>query len=150
MLVRHSHLLLFGVASYADMPAYTGFRDLIHRHVAELSILATAERSILGLNPWRACYWVVPDCPDDILILKANWVLLACLYTKNSRYECHNLFVERYIEGPTLCQIDQRMFQTRNFIEREREPSRLSSNSRLNQITLRCDLHNDEQRPIVY
>ena len=27
-------LLLFGVTSYADMPAYTGFRDLIHYHVA--------------------------------------------------------------------------------------------------------------------
>ena len=29
-------LLLFGVTSYTDMPAYTGFRDLIHNHVALL------------------------------------------------------------------------------------------------------------------
>ena len=28
-------LLLFGVTSYADKPAYKGFRDLIHYHVAE-------------------------------------------------------------------------------------------------------------------
>ena len=28
-----SNLLLFGVRSYADMSAYTGFRDLIHYHI---------------------------------------------------------------------------------------------------------------------
>ena len=27
-------LLLFGVTSYVDMPAYTGIRDLIHYHAA--------------------------------------------------------------------------------------------------------------------
>ena len=34
-LVPHTFLLLlFDVTSYADMPAYTGFRDLIHYHAA--------------------------------------------------------------------------------------------------------------------
>ena len=46
-----SILLLFSITSFADMSAYTGFRDLIHYHTAGQSILSMRRWSILGLNP---------------------------------------------------------------------------------------------------
>ena len=46
-----------------DMPAYIGFWDIFSTTQPDSQYLLQGD-DLLGLNPWRACYWVVPvdDC----------------------------------------------------------------------------------------
>ena len=58
------HQLLFGVTSYATCRPIQAYETLFNTTQPDNQSLPLGARSILGLNPWRTCYWVVQvdDC----------------------------------------------------------------------------------------